>query len=525
MYSAIHTYVPQWMDALESLVEASIQGGLPSFAISGMSGGRTREIESRLRASIINSGYHWPRGRIIAGITPAWLEKAGSLYDLALALAILEASEQMGEFPRRERYAVVGELGLNGEIRPVPGLYPCLEAAAKSGRTLLLPAGNEADAAGIPELHFATVRQLSEVLDYYRGVREPQLERTTESTPPEYLEASEETIRLYQSFSGQAEAWLALQVALAGWHPLLLMGAPGAGKSMLLALARDLLPPLTEAEHFELRRVYGLARQLHRLEAAGYHRPYEAPHHSVTAAALIGGGSPLRPGVFSLAHRGLLVLDEFTELSGQAIDYLRESLSSGEVMLARGRDEILLPSRFLLLAAANPCRCGYALEAGKCRCSLMDRQRYLKKISGPIRDRLQLFAPLYTEKSPGRFSRSLPNLGECRLAYRRIQHKIAEAWQCQAERLQSRQQPLSDCLNGAVREVDYEKDWGFSLPLLRQAETLTASQGLSLRNLHALLAVARTLADLEGRTAPRGEDLELAFAYRQKGRDMLAMEE
>lgn len=506
MYSKINTYIPRGMTALSSIVEASVLPGLPSFSISGMSRSRTREIESRLRAAINHSGLTWPRGRIITAIAPAWLEKSGSLYDLPLALAILKASGQITDLPLAERLSVLGELGLNAAIRGIPQIYSCLELAAQNpDHSLLLPRDNLKEAALFPELSYAPVNDLSEVLDYFQGLRKiDRVKRKLPTIHPETGAVDPEILLNFRAFRGQVAARRALLISLAGWHPLMLLGAPGTGKTMLLHLARGLLPPLASTEISSLKKIHSLSDHYDKAVLEDGQRPFLDPHYSVSKAALVGGGKPIKPGLFSLAHAGILCLDELTEYTNGKTELLREALSSGKILLARAQEKIVLPCNFLFLSAANPCPCGYCLEGREsCRCSDRMIKKYLARISGAIWDRFHLLGLTYRENFT-----ELEDQTEADFYTTREQ--IRCAWQRQAAR-----SGLSDhYLNGQNPHFQADAVTGFSPAMKQKIYTWANDWQLSYRQLNQTLRVSRTIADLANHDAVRLEDVEEALYFR-----------
>ncbi|MDO5015835.1 MAG: ATP-binding protein [Eubacteriales bacterium] len=526
-YSQVQTFIPRGLTAYPSVVEASILPGLPSFSLSGLSKGKAHDIESRIRAAICNSGLDWPRGRIITSIAPAWLDKSGSLFDLPLALAVIQASEQAGDLSAGRKFAVIGELGLQGQIRKVPGIVSCLEIAAKSDSFLLLPEDNLPEAHIFPDLGYRQVRDLAEALDYYRGVKPLKPRSVVTSSPEDSQTATSDlsldTIKSFAAFRGQSTALRGLTLGLAGWHHLIALGTPGSGKSMLLSLAPYLLPSLEAEEKFELQKLYALAEDVDSDFLNCNRRPFLAPHSSVTKIALIGGGNPVQPGLFSLAHKGLLFLDELTEYPSTKTEALREALSKRELYLARADERVELPADFLLLAAANPCSCGLALEAGgKCSCSPRAVTKHLNKISGPLWDRFQLLLT-FRRESIFSWEQTDPDLGEARKRFLELRAQITNSWQRQKQRFELLHPDLdkSCYLNGKNPWLEASKDYGFSQKLASKAGVLADQSRASLRQYRQLLQVARTIADWEGREEVLIEDLEEAYSYRVRPTEYL----
>ena len=512
MYSQIKTYIPQGFEAIPALVEASILPGLPSFALSGLSSGKSREVESRLRAALLAAGLQWPKGRIICGISPAWLPKTGSLYDLGLALALIEASGQVGAFQLSCPYCVMGELGLDGTIRPVPSIFPNLEAAVKAQELVFLPKENLVEAEAVDGLTYLPLNQLVEVLDYLRGGRSLQAHKSTCKAlgPPPIREAD---LVAFTAYQGQAQARRGLMLALAGLHPLILLGAPGCGKTMLLSLSASLMPGLEQEELQVLRKIYSVA-QIEDPEVLDLgRRPFVAPHFSVSPTGLSGGGQNLKPGLFSLAHSGILFLDELGEYSAAKLEHLREPMSSHHIYLVRANHSLKLPANFLLLAAANPCRCGYALEGeGRCHCSDQAIANYLKSISGALWNRFHLMVLM---------RRQAVKLGEKkvdmadRVAFVHAQEKIKKAWDLAKSRMEdSPKLGAYSYQNGLNPHFKANVHYGFQTNILNYANQLANQAKLSMRSYQQVIRTARTIADLDQREEIQTADIDEALFYR-----------
>ncbi len=524
MYSKIYTYIPLGFEAISTVVEASILPGLPSFSISGLASGRSRDVEARLRAAILNTGLQWPRGRIIVAIAPAWMAKAGSLYDLPIALAIIEASGQVGVLVNNAKLTVIGELGLSGKIREVPGIFTCLEEASKrEDSCMLLPEGNCPEAENFPQLNYIPVSDLGEVLDYYRQVERPKSKEINKKAIGQLRQAgqkdfSQEDWQSFIAFQGQEIAKRGLEIALAGWHSLILLGSPGSGKTMLLSLARSLLPPLTPEENYMLKKIYSIAGKQDNRIANGQ-RPFLSPHFSLTKAALTGGGTPIKPGLFSLAHRGILFLDELTEYSSSKLECLREALSEKQIFLARSNQNVTLPADFLLLSAANPCPCGFAVDRFRaCRCSKVKIQQYLQKISEPVWDRFHLVLSISAEN---KFFYSLTDkkVKEKEKEFFQFKARIERAWTIQKERHRQLKgvEAGMDFHNASSFHIHEAKKYGISEQLLHYTNRIAEELHISLRSYTQILQIARTLADLaELETVSRENVDEAIFFQRTK---------
>ncbi len=360
MLAVARTFTLLGVDAHEVRVEADVRMGLPSFTLVGLPDAAVRESRERVRPAIVNSGFEFPQKRITANLAPADLRKAGPGFDLALAAAVLGATGQVEPHVLND-VALAGELALDGSLRPVPGTLAMAEAAVRAGvRAIVVPSASAADAALVAQAKVIGIDRLEELV-LLGGSAEP---RAAEPSPSAATGRSGPDLA---DLRGQPGLRHALELAAAGGHSLLISGPPGAGKSMAARRLPSILPPLDPAERIEAARVAsacGLAVE----PAISGRRPFRAPHHTISAAGLVGGGNPPRPGEVTLAHRGVLFLDELPEFSRPPLEAMRQPLEDGSVRIARARYAVELPARFQLIAAANPCPCGRGPESGECRC-------------------------------------------------------------------------------------------------------------------------------------------------------------
>ncbi|HTY71967.1 MAG TPA: YifB family Mg chelatase-like AAA ATPase [Actinomycetes bacterium] len=479
-------------------VEVDLAQGLPRTTIVGLPDTSLNEARERVRAAMANSGQAWPDTRVTINLSPASLHKHGSAFDVAVAVGLLAATEVV---PAEQVASLVciGELGLDGAVRAVRGVLPCVLAARSAGfRRVVVPAGNAAEAGLVPDvrvLPFGTLRELVEVLT---GVA---AEPVTAVPSDVALPPGEEDL---SDVLGQQEGRWALEVAAAGGHHLLLHGPPGAGKTLLAERLPTILPPLEPDEALEVTAVHSVAGTLPPGHPLLTRAPFQAPHHSASAAALVGGGSgTARPGAVSLAHRGVLFLDEAPEFASEALEALRGPLETGTVVLARSRATVRLPARFQLVLAANPCPCGQAYGSGaSCRCTPLQVRRYFGRLSGPLLDRVDLQVGV----------RDVPQAVLLDGSRGESSAEVAQRVQAARERSAARLSGTPWRLNAEV-PGSYLRD---HLPLDEQSRQVLHRAGgrLSARGLDRVLRVAWTVADLAGRDRPRPADVLSALTLR-----------
>ena len=482
------------LDAPLVQIEAHLGSGLPGFSIVGLPAPVVRESRERVRSAMLNAGYDFPPGRITVNLAPVELEKNGGRYDLPVALALLLASGQL-VLHRDASTECYGELGLGGELRPVKGLLIAAIRAAQAGHEMIVPAADlpeirllrHPSAFGFTDLHGACAFLSGTA---YQGVDAPHLELNTVSLEKQYSSIDD--------VKGQTRAKRVLTIAAAGGHSLLMVGPPGSGKSMLAMRLSGLLPPLTEAEAIEVAGIASISPQGFDPTRWGQ-RPFRAPHHAASANAIVGGGSQLRAGEISLAHRGVLFMDELPEFDRRVLEALREPLESGSITLARAAGRLELPAEFQLVAAMNPCPCGYLGDESRlCRCGPRRVQRYRDRISGPLLDRidlqievprvqlaaLQARPPESPRYAPVRSEPAGPATG---LA-------IAALIQ-EARALQLRRQR---CCNARLDHAGIDAYCRPEPAAQRMLDIVAERFRLSARGYHRLLKVARTIADLQG---------------------------
>ena len=487
------------MEAPLVTVETHLSNGLPSFTIVGLPETEVKESKDRVRAALQNSHFKFPAQRITVNLAPADLPKESGRFDLPIALGILAATAQIPS-DQLDQFEWVGELSLSGELRPIKGALAMTYSAARSGRSFVLPKQNAAEAALVNDAAVYPAASLLEICAHL--CNKNPLQRYSSTIPPDtHSFDSPLTIDL-KDVKGQTQVKRALEIAAAGNHSILMVGPPGTGKSMLAERLITILPTMNQQEALETAAVQSLAQGY--FEVTNWkRRPFRAPHHTASAAAMVGGGSVPRPGEISLALNGVLFLDELPEFDRKVLEVLREPLESGHITISRAARQTNFPARFLLIAAMNPCPCGYSGHpSGKCHCTPDQIARYRGKISGPLLDRIDM--KIEVPSLPQNDLMQSQLIGEKSST---IRQRVEKAYQLQCDR----QGKTNSRLN--VEEVDRlcVLD-SASESLLRQA---IDRLNLSARAYHRILKLARTIADLSGDKKMNSKQIAEAIQYRR----------
>ena len=544
MFAKVTSGSIQGIECVLTQVEVDIAKTLPAFDMVGMLSSEVKEAKERVRVALKNAGIHLPPVHITVNLSPADIRKEGTAYDLPIAVGILVS---LGHIPREyvQGICFIGELGLNGEVKPVKGVLPIVKEAAKQGiRACILPFENVREGSVIEGIVVVGVKDFGEVVKYFDSYKENSKQEVThnyvqvraaETDAPQRMKGEgltgdesigaddgliakndkkvsveqmfEDALCMREDFediAGQEVCKRAALIAAAGFHHMLITGPPGAGKTMIARRMPGILPPLTLEESLEVSSIYSVSGLLNKEQCLITARPFLAPHHTTTVTSLAGGGSIPRPGLFSLCHRGVLFLDELPEFSRECIEVMRQPLEEKKIQISRTQGTYVYPADFMLVAASNPCPCGYYPDRGRCHCSEREIRRYQNKISGPIRDRIDL-----------NVTAQMIDIGQLngkrgRLSSAALRKMVMQARKRQEERFQGTHLRFNSDISS--REIPQYCPLGQEEKAYM--EKVFHVLQLSARSYHKLLKVARTIADIEGDGQIRIRHLAEAVNYR-----------
>lgn len=506
MYSTILSGAIYGMESYLVQVEVDMSSGLPCFVMVGSLSGEVKESGERVRTALKNIGIHLPPMHISVNLSPADIRKEGTAFDLPVAAAVLVSMERLKKEDTKG-ILILGELGLNGEIKPVRGVLPIVKAASDRGvKRCLIPEANVKEAGIIKDIKIVGISHISRVIGYLQ-TPENEKDRLIPPFKCSRMEEKKENAPDFAQIAGQEGVKRAAVIAASGFHNMLIIGPPGSGKTMIAKRLPSILPPLSPEESLEVASIYSIAGMLDEKNPIPVKRPFLNPHHTISPQALTGGGIRPKPGVISLAHRGVLFLDELPEFKRQTLDILRQPLEDKKVRIARTYGTFSYPADFMLLGAMNPCPCGYYPDRNRCRCTPFEIHNYVAHISGPVLNRIDICV-----EAPKVEIAKLQS-GEKGENSSSMRKKVMAARQCQKERYKN----TGFRFNADLGAGDIEKYCPLGKEEKKMLETMFQSFHLSARAYHKMIKVARTIADVSQSKEIKKEHLAEAACYYRAG--------